>query len=121
MDPQIFGSDINVGTERISTFGASAASDRSECSERLISHAAFELKKIRERSDHRATKEQPPPSSYSGCDLWLCRFFSFRLSFPVRFSIHNFNYRVTAAFSECSAGCVWKGRRFPIMFKNYVD
>ena len=98
---QTFSSNINVWSER---------------SERPISHTAFEFKKIRERqrtpSDRR---EQLSSSSYSGCDLWLCRFFFFRLSFPVRFSIHNFDYREKVAFSEGRVAGAWKGHLFPIM------
>lgn len=100
-DPQIFGSNINVGSER---------------SERPISHTAPEFKKIRERQRTPSERsEQLSSSSYSGCDLWLCRFFSFRLSFPVRFSIHNSYYLEKAAFSERSVAGAWKGRLFEII------
>ena len=133
-DPQIFGGDINVGSEWIRRFlvatlmsGASGSADVtqtfnsninvwSERSERPISHTAFEFKKIRERqrtpSDRR---EQLSSSYYSGCDLWLCRFFSFRLSFSVRFSIHNSNYLEKAAFSERSVAGARKCRLFEII------
>lgn len=49
--------------------------------------------------------------------LWFSAlsFFFFRLSFPVRFSIHNFYYLEKSAFSERSVAGARKGRLFKIM------